>query len=45
MGFMRDDDGNGLLGVWRCVYADVGDEVTGLVDRLEAFEGDVLRNS
>ena len=37
-----DDDRHGLLRVGVGVHADVGDEVAGLVDRLEALERDVL---
>lgn len=39
---MRDDDGNGLCGILRGMYADIRDEVAGFEDGLEALEGDVL---
>lgn len=42
MGFVREDDGDGLLHVRSGVYAEVGHEVTRLVDCLEAFEGNIL---
>ena len=42
VGLVRDDDGNGLLGVGRGMNADIGNEVARFVNGFETLEGDVL---